>query len=312
MLPALLLVSVALSLLVGATSLTSDGADLGAVLSARGDRTLVGLLVGAAVAMAGTALQGITRNPLADPGILGINAGASLLVVLGISWFGINSLLAYMGFALVGATLATVAVAALAAAASRGFGASSGPVAMALAGMVFTAGATSVASALLIADGKSLDVYRFWQVGSVAGRDVADVVPALPLFALGFVVLLLVGRRLDVLAMGDGVARGLGEHPARLRLVIGGAAVALAAASVAVAGPIGFVGLVAPHLLRALIGTSYRLLLPASAFVGASLVVLADTLGRVVSPPGEVQVGIMTAVLGCPALLWVVARMRKL
>lgn len=312
MLPALLIVSVALSLFVGATSVTSGGTDLGAVLSARADRTIVGLLVGAAVAMAGTALQGITRNPLADPGILGINAGASLLVVAGISWFSLNSLLAYMGFALVGAVLATVAVTALATAASRGLGASSGPVAMALAGMVFTAGATSVASALLIADGTSLDVYRYWQVGSVAGRDVTDLVPVLPLFAIGFLVLLIVGRRLDVLAMGDGVARGLGERPERLRLVIGGAAVALAAASVAVAGPIGFVGLVAPHLLRSLIGTSYRLLLPASALVGASLVVLSDTLGRVISPPGEVQVGIMTAVFGCPALLWVVARMRKL
>ena len=112
--------------------------------------------------------------------------------------------------------------------------------------------------------------------------------------------------------MGDSVARGLGEKPEKLRFVIGGAAVALAAGAVAVVGPIGFVGLVAPHLLRPLIGTSYRVLLPASAFVGASLVLLADTLGRVVSPPGEVQVGIMTAVLGCPALLWVVARMRSL
>lgn len=310
-LPVLLLVSAFLSLVVGATSLTSSS-DVDSLLSARVDRTLVGILVGAAVAMAGAALQGITRNPLADPGILGINAGASLFVVAGITWFSINSLLAYMGFALVGAILAALAVAALAVAASRGFGASSGPVSMTLAGMVFTAGATSVASALLIADGKSLDVYRFWQVGSVAGRQIADVVPVLPLFAIGFIALLVAGRRLDILAMGDDVARGLGEKPERLRLLIGGAAVALSAAAVAVAGPIGFVGLVAPHLLRPVVGTSYRVILSSSAFVGASLVVLADTLGRVVSPPSEVQVGIMTAVLGCPALLWVVARMRKL
>jgi iron complex transport system permease protein len=310
-LPALLAVAVVVSLLVGATALTSG--DLGALLSARGDRTVVGILIGAAVAMSGAAMQGITRNPLADPGILGINAGASLLVVAGITWFGINSLLGYIGFALVGAALAAVAVTALATAASRGFGGSgNSPLSMALAGMVFTAGATSVASALLIADGKSLDVYRFWQVGSVAGREIGDIVPVLPLLALGFGVLLVAGRRLDILAMGDSVARGLGEKPEKLRFVIGGAAVALAAGAVAVAGPIGFVGLVAPHLLRPLIGTSYRVLLPASAFVGASLVLLADTLGRVVSPPGEVQVGIMTAVLGCPALLWVVARMRSL
>ena len=313
MLPLAVAAVIAVSLFIGAGSL-GDG-DLPALLAARGDRTVLGLLVGAAVAMSGAALQGVTRNPLADPGILGINAGASLAVVVGISAFTINTLLAYVGFALVGAACAAVAVTALATAASRSVtrtGAGAGPLSMALAGMVFTAGATSVASALLIVDGKSLDVYRFWQVGSVGGRDLGDILPVLPLFALGFAGLLVSGRRLDILGMGDSVARGLGERSERLRLGIGGAAVLLAAASTAVAGPVGFVGLVAPPVLRPLIWTSYRVLLPASAFVGAVIVVLADTLGRVVSPPGEVQVGIMTAVLGCPALLWVVARMRSL
>lgn len=309
-LPVALAVACVLSLVVGATNI-ADG-DVGALLQARGDRTVVGILVGAAVAVSGTALQGLTRNPLADPGILGINAGAALAVVIGITAFSINSLLGYMTFALIGAIAAAVAVLLLASAATRAVGSNSAPVSMALAGMVLTAATTSIAAALLIAHGKSLDVYRYWQVGSVAGRAVSDLWPVVPFFVVGFAVAFFAGGRLDILAMGDEMATGLGEKPGKLRLIIGGAAVLLAAAAVATAGPIGFVGLVAPHLLRPIVGTSYKVLLGASAFVGATIVVLADTLGRVVSPPSEVQVGIMTAVLGCPALLWVVSRMRSL
>lgn len=300
-----------LSLLIGATSLT--GGDASALLQARGDRTVLGLVVGAAVAMSGAALQGMTRNPLADPGILGINAGASMCVVMGISLAGITSFGAYISLALIGALFATVMVTLMARAAARGFGAGGTTgVTFALAGMVFTAAATSIASALLVANSKSIEVYRYWQVGSVAGRSLTDAAPAFGIFALGFAVLLATASKLDVLAMGDAVATGLGERPERLRMIIGGASVLLAAAAVSVAGPIAFVGLIAPHIMRALIGTSYRALLPASALMGAIIVIAGDTLGRVVSPPGEVQVGIMTAVIGCPVLLWVLARMRSL
>lgn len=302
---------VALSLAVGAGSLRTG--DMAALLQARGDRTFVGALVGAAVATAGTAMQGLTRNALADPGILGINAGAAMCVVMGISFAGITSFGAYFVLALVGALAATAAVTMMAKAAARGFGATSAtPVSFALAGMVFTAAATSIASAVLVANSKSLEVYRYWQVGSVAGREISQTLAALPLFTVGFAVLLLGARKLDLLAMGDSVAVGLGENPNRLRFVLGAAAVLLAAAAVSISGPIAFVGLLAGHLLRPLVGTSYRRLIPASAVVGAIVVILGDTLGRVVSPPGEVQVGIMTAVIGCPALLWVLARMRSL
>lgn len=302
---------VAASLFIGASSL--GGSDVGAVLAARGDRTLLGLLVGAGVAVSGAALQGLTRNPLADPGILGINAGASLAVVLGITFFGLGSLLGYVGFALVGAAIAAITVAILATLGARGLGANGpSPLSMTLAGLVFTAMTTSVASAVLVAHTQSLDVYRFWQVGSVSGRDLSSIIPTLPLFIVGFGVLFLSGGKLDLLAMGDSLARGLGAKPERLRLIIGAAAVILAAVCTAIAGPISFVGLVASHILRPIVGTSYRVLLPLSAFVGGGIVVLADTLGRVISPPGEVQAGIMTAVFGCPALLWVIARMRSL
>ena len=307
----LLTLTCVLSLVVGATSLI--GGDVAALLEARGDRTVLGVIVGAAIAMSGTALQGITRNPLADPGILGINAGAALCVVLGLSVFSITSFGAYFGFALVGAVVATLVVTLMAQAAARGMGTGTAtPVSFALAGMVFTAAATSVATAVLVADGKSLDVYRYWQVGSVAGRSLADSAWSFGIFAVGFLILLLTSAKLDVLAMGDDVAAGLGERPDRLRFLVGAGAVLLAAASVSVAGPIGFVGLLAPHILRTFVGTSYRVLIPASGLLGGVLVVLADTLGRVVSPPSEVQVGIMTAVVGCPVLLWVLYRMRSL
>lgn len=311
-LPLLLLGAVAISLAVGAGSFHAN--NLSALLESRGDRTAIGIIVGAAVAMAGAAMQGITRNPLADPGILGINAGSALAVVVGITWFGAANLLAYVLLSMFGAVVAALAVMGLATFGARALGqaAQSGPLTLALAGMVFTAGTSSIAQAVLVVNGESLDTYRFWQVGSVAGRDLGDLLPAVPFLVIGFGVLLLSGRRLDILAMGDSVAAGLGEKPGRLRLVIGGAAVMLAAAATGIAGPIAFVGLVAPHILRPLVGTSYRVLMPAAGLLGAIIVVLADTLGRVVSPPGEVQVGIMTAVLGCPALLWVVARMRSL
>lgn len=311
-LPLLLAFAVAVSLTVGAGSF--HGGDVSALLASRGDRTAIGIIVGAAVAMAGTAMQGITRNPLADPGILGINAGSALAVVIGITWWGVSNLLGYVLLSLVGAAVAAVAVMALATFGARALGqaSQSGPLTLALSGMVFTAGTSSIAQAVLVSHGKSLDTYRFWQVGSVAGRDLGDLVPAVPFLLIGFLVLLASGRRLNVLAMGDSVAAGLGERPGRLRLVIGGAGVMLAAAATGIAGPIAFVGLVAPHVLRPLIGTSYRVLVPSAGVLGACIVVLADTLGRIVSPPGEVQVGIMTAVLGCPALLWVVARMRSL
>lgn len=308
-LPLLLVAVVVASLAVGAGDV---GHGFGAVWQARGDRTVVAVLVGAAVALSGTALQGITRNPLADPGILGVNAGASLSVVLGITFLGLNTPLGYFAFALAGALVAAVAVAVLAQAAARQFGGSgsAGAMSVALAGMVFTAAATAIASAVLVANSKSLEVYRYWQVGSVGGRSLADVAWVMPLFAAGFVGALASGRRLDVLSMGDSVARGLGESPVRLRAVIGFFALLLAAAAVAVAGPVAFVGLLAPHMLRPILGTSYRTLLPAAAVVGAIVVVAADTLGRVIMPPSEVQVGIMTAVVGCPALLWVISRVR--
>lgn len=302
---------VIVSLLTGASGV--GGSDVGAVLAARGDRTVLGLLVGAGVAASGTALQGLTRNPLADPGILGINAGASLSVVLGITFFGLGSLLGYVGFALLGAVVAALVVGVLATLGARGVGGSGpSPLSMTMAGLVFTAMTTSVASAVLVAHTQSLDVYRFWQVGSVSGRDLSSIIPTLPLFIVGFAVLLLSGGKLDLLAMGDSLARGLGAKPERLRLIIGAAAVLLAGVCTAISGPIAFVGLVASHILRPIVGTSYRILLPLSALVGGGIVILADTLGRVISPPGEVQAGILTAVFGCPALLWVIARMRSL
>ena len=290
-------------------TLGAAGAGLGdpAILDARLSRTLVGLAVGASVGVAGAALQGVTRNPLADPGLLGINAGAALAVVLGIQLLGVTSAGQYAWFALAGAGVAAAVVYAVASAARGG----ARPLTLALAGAAVTALVTSVTGGVLVADQAVLETFRQWQVGSVAGRDPGVLRAVAPLLVPGLLMVLLASRALDSLALGDDLARGLGQRVRLDRAVVVAGAVALSAAATAVAGPIAFVGLVVPHLVRLALGpgSSTRLLL-GSALGGGVLLVLADTLGRVVAPPTEVQAGIVTALLGAPALFVLVRRDR--
>lgn len=290
-------------------TLGAAGPGLGdpAVLDARFSRTVVGLAVGASVAVAGAALQGVTRNPLADPGLLGINAGAALAVVLGIQLLGLTSAGQYAWLALLGAAAAAAVVHGVASAARGG----ARPLTLALAGAAVTALVTSVTGGLLVADQAVLESFRHWQVGSVAGRDPEVLRAVAPLLLPGLMLVLLASRALDSLALGDDLARGLGRRVRLDRAVAVAGAVALSAAATAVAGPIAFVGLVVPHLARLVLGPgpSSRLLL-ASGLGGGALLVLADTLGRVVAPPTEVQAGIVTAVLGAPALFVLVRRRR--
>lgn len=312
------LLAVAVSVAVGSRTLTPaevlSGVDAvlrgatddpaGAVVAARVDRTIIGVVVGLAVALSGAAMQGLTRNPLADPGILGVNAGASLAVVLGIQLLGIGSAGGFVWFALLGGVVAAVVVYAVSAAAPGG----PAPLTMALAGAALTAGAVSVVAGLLISDRSALDTFRFWQVGSVAGRPVGLVLDVLPLLLASLVVVALSGPVLNATALGDDLERALGQRVHLARGVVALGAVGLAACAVALAGPVGFVGLVVPHLVRLVTGPDYRRILVGSAVVGPVLVLLTDTLGRVVMPPSEIQVGIMTAVLGAPGLIWLVRR----
>ncbi|MFB9730862.1 FecCD family ABC transporter permease [Ornithinimicrobium kibberense] len=275
-----------------------------AVVAARVDRTVVGAVVGLAVALSGAAMQGLTRNPLADPGILGVNAGAALGVVLGIQLLGVGSAAAFGWLALGGGVVAAVVVYAVSAAAPGG----PAPLTMALAGAALTAGAVSVVAGLLISDRSALDTFRFWQVGSVAGRPVGLVLDVLPLLVVSLLVVALSGPVLNATALGDDLERALGQRVHLARGVVALGAVGLAAGAVALAGPVGFVGLVVPHLVRLVTGPDYRRILLGSAIVGPVLVLLTDTLGRIVMPPSEIQVGLMTAVLGAPGLIWLVRR----
>ncbi|MBA8794014.1 iron complex transport system permease protein [Friedmanniella endophytica] len=277
------------------------------VVTLRIPRTVVGLLVGAALGLAGCVMQGVTRNPLADPGILGVNAGAALFVVLAIGVLGVSSVGGYVWFAFAGAALAAVVVYAVAAVGREG----ATPVKLALAGAALTAGFGAVTTALLLLDQRTFDEFRFWQVGSLTGRDLGVVAAVSPFLAVGGLLALGLGRSLNTLALGDEVARGLGARVGTVRLVSALSVVLLCGAATAAAGPIGFVGLVIPHLARTLVGPDHRWLLPYSMLLGPVLLLAADVLGRVIARPAEVQVAIVTAVIGAPVFIALVRR-RKL
>ena len=312
---AALLVAVVLSLAVGARTIPpsevfdallngghSNSAEV--VRNMRVPRTLIGLMVGAALALAGTALQGITRNPIADPGILGISQGASVGVVLAIAYAGVHTLTGYVWFAFAGAALASVAVYAVA---SSGRGGAT-PVKLALGGAAINALLVSVTTGVLTTKASALDEFRFWQVGSLAGREAAVAGQIWPFLLVGTVLVLSVARGLDALALGEDVAKGLGQKVATVRIVGGIGATVLTGVGVAAAGPIAFIGLAVPHIARAVVGSDHRWVLPMAALLGPVMLLVSDVVGRVLFPPSEVPAGVMTALLGVPFLVTLVRR----
>jgi iron complex transport system permease protein len=270
-------------------------------------RTIVGLLVGAALGLAGAVLQGATRNPLADPSILGINAGAALAVVLGVAVIGVTELSMYVWLAFIGSGLTMLVVYSVASFGREG----ATPVKLALAGAAITAVLHSIINAILLTSPRTLDEVRFWQVGSLSGRDIDIVLQVAPFLVIGMALALATARLLDGLSMGDDVARALGQRIGLSRGLAGLAAVILAGAATAAAGPIAFVGLTVPHVARAITGPGYRWILPYSMLMAPILLLGADVIGRVIAPPGEVQVGIVTAFVGAPFFIALVRR-RKL
>jgi iron complex transport system permease protein len=269
-------------------------------------RTVVGIAVGAALAIAGALMQGVTRNPLADPGLLGVNAGAAFAVVLAIWAFAVSSVASLVWFAFVGAGIASVVVYALG---SMGRGGAT-PVRLALAGAALTALLGSLTSAVTLLDQATLDRFRFWVVGSLAGRDATVALQMLPFVLVGLVLAFGLTRQLNALGLGEDAARALGTRVGVTRAVSVVSVTLLCGAAVAAAGPIGFVGLVVPHAMRAWFGPDQRWLLPASALAGPALLLVCDSVGRVIARPGEIQVGIMTALLGGPAFVVLVRRAR--
>jgi iron complex transport system permease protein len=262
-------------------------------------RTVVGLLAGLALGLAGSIMQGVTRNPLADPGLLGVNAGASLFVVVGITFFGATQPEAFVWFAFAGAAAATAAVYAIGASGREG----ATPVKLALSGAALTAAITSLITLLLVTNLDTLQIYRFWAVGSLVGRDLATAGVVLPFLAVGAVLAFVTSRSLNVLSLGDDVARGLGQSLVRARVTSALAIVLLCGSATALAGPLVFVGLVVPHIARRLVGSDYRWILAYSLLLGPILLVCADIVGRLVAPPGELEAGLVVAFLGAPVLI---------
>ncbi|MFJ2606562.1 FecCD family ABC transporter permease [Streptomyces sp. NPDC087425] len=275
------------------------------VRSLRLPRTEVGLTAGAALGVAGAALQAVTRNPLADPGILGLSQGAAAGVVVAIAFGLANGFAGYVWYAFAGAVAAACLVYGVA---SRGRGGAS-PVKLALAGTALSAMTAGGTTVVLTSSSATLDQFRFWQVGALSGRDAGTVGRMLPFLLAGAVLVLVCARGLDALALGDETARALGTKVGLIRGAAAFGATLLTAAAVAAAGPIAFIGLAVPHLARRLVTSGgHRAILPLSALLGAALLLGADVAGRVVRAPAEVPAGVMTALVGVPVLVVLVRR----
>ncbi|MFJ4471528.1 FecCD family ABC transporter permease [Streptomyces sp. NPDC089424] len=274
------------------------------VVGERLSRTLLGLLAGAALGLSGAVLQALTRNPLADPGLLGINAGASAAVVTAITFFGVTGVSGYVWFAFFGAAAVGALVWFLGG--SRG----ATPVRLALAGTAISAALYGYLQALMILDDAALDRMRFWTVGSLSAATDRTITQVLPFLVAGSLLALALARPLNAMAMGDDTAKALGAHLNRTRALSMLAATVLCGAATAACGPIVFVGLMVPHVVRSFTGPDLRWILPYAAVLSPVLLLGADVLGRIVARPAELQVGIVTAILGGPVFIFLVRRRR--
>ncbi len=314
---ALLVVVVAASLLLGVRSVPvgsvwdaiwpgAAGHDLAdpdqaVVARLRVPRTVLGLAAGLALGCVGTVIQGVTRNPIADPGLLGITPGASLAVVMAVSFLGVTTPLGFVWFAFAGAALAAVVVFSIGRAQ---------PVRLALVGAAVTAFITPVIALVLLRDPLAFDRYRFWAVGSLTGRGLDAVAALWPFLLVGVVLTALLAPRLTLLAMGDDVATALGQDVRLTRSMSAAVIVLLAGVATALAGPIALVGLVVPHAARRLVGTDYRRMTPVAALLGPAMLLGADVIGRLIVPNAELEAGVVAAFLGAPVLV-AVARGRS-
>lgn len=259
-------------------------------------RVLSGALVGASLAVAGAIMQGLTRNPLADSGLLGINSGASFAVVLAVFVLGDPPLSVYALFGFVGAGCAAALVYGLG---SLGRGGAT-PLRLTLAGVILTSFISSFTTAILIGDQQTLDKIRFWTAGSLAGREMPLLTQTAPYMIIGLIGAWLISRQITTMSLGDDVAKGLGQNTLWVQILAAVVVVLLAGGGVALAGPIGFVGLVVPHIVRFIVGVDYRWIIPYTAILGAILVTVGDVGARVLIRPQEMPVGIVMAFLGAP------------
>ncbi|GLZ35221.1 iron ABC transporter permease [Lentzea sp. NBRC 105346] len=312
---ALLVVVCALSLVFGAKDIDlatvwnalwrNTGAyDHNIITEQRIPRTVLGLLTGAALGVSGAVIQAVTRNPLADTQVLGLNAGAGLFVVFAIGTLGLTGIWSYLWFAFLGVAVAGTAVYALGSV-GRGGGT---PIRLTLAGIALGAVMEGVSSGIRLVRPRAFDYLRFWDAGALSGRPMGIAVAIAPFVGAGLVLALLVARSLNAVALGDDLARSLGANVIRTRLLSVLSVTLLAGAATAAAGPIGFVGLMVPHAVRWLVGPDQRWILAFTMVCGPILMLCADIAGRLVLPQAELAVGIVTAFAGAPVLIWLVRR----
>lgn len=276
------------------------------VVRERIPRTVFSLIAGACLGVSGALMQSITRNPIADPSILGVNTGASLFVVAGITFFNLNTASEYIWFAIVGAMITAICVYSIASIGAGGIT----PIKLALAGAAISAILSSLVSLIILPRTDVMDAYRFWQVGSLSGATWEGIKSVLPFLIVGLIISIISTPALNALALGDEVATGLGVNTGLVRIACAIAGVILCGATTAIAGPIGFVGLMIPHTVRLIFGSDMKNLVPMSAIGGAILLTASDVIGRVIGSPSELEVGIITAFLGAPILI-MIARKAK-
>jgi iron complex transport system permease protein len=269
-------------------------------------RTVVAVVVGSSLGVAGALIQALTRNPLADPGILGVGSGAAFAVTLGVGVFGVASISGYVWFAFLGALVVTIAVYAIGSAGRGG----ADPMRLVLAGVALGAVLSGLTSAMTLLDPEVFDKMRGWGAGTVVGRSLELVVPVLPFLAIGMVLALLMARPLNAIALGEQLASALGANVLRTRILVIVAVTLLAGGATAIAGPIGFVGLMVPHVARWIAGPDQRWIIAYTMVLAPLLLIVADIAGRLIMRPAEIPVGIVTAFVGAPVLV-VLIRRRK-
>lgn len=271
------------------------------IQSVRIPRAFIAAAVGASLAISGVLMQTVTKNPLASPDIFGVNAGAGVAVVIAVTVFSVGSLPLFTWLSFLGAAVAAISVYAIGSVGREGLT----PMKLTLAGAAMTALFASFTQGILVLNEAALDQVLFWLAGSVAGRSLDNLIVVLPYLIGGWIISLIIATKMNVLSMGEDVAKGLGLNTALLKITIGIVVILLSGGAVAVAGPIGFIGIVVPHLTRSIVGIDHRWVIPFSALLGGVLLLAADIASRYILMPQEVPVGVMTAIIGTPFFIYI-------
>ncbi|MBR5649450.1 FecCD family ABC transporter permease [Pseudobutyrivibrio sp.] len=274
------------------------------IVQARIPRSVFGLIAGAALSISGLLMQSITKNPIADPSILGVNTGASLFIVIGITFFNLQSKLSYIGVSFIGAIITALFVYKLA---SAGYGGPT-PIKLAIAGAATSTALSSFVSLIVMPNSSVMTTYRFWQIGSIGGTSFDDIKLVLPFILIGIILSILLSNNLDTILLSEDTATALGLNVNRTKAIAAFSGVLLCATVTALAGPISFVGLMVPHIIRMVLCSNHLHLICLSGIYGASILLISDVLGRILGRPGELETGIMTAIIGGPIFIIIIRK----